>query len=192
MKMALGQPWNLKNWQKVVTFCDQLWNLKSFAHEHHHICTFLANIMKFSTSFESQDFSANCHAWKMWAERWPWKIEKPSWKIHENNVCKLCENPAFSTRCEENLWHWELNLPYHQYNRSAFLFTEKEVSVKRQTQSLLGVRIKSIHCYLKKQRRFYRYTWPRIYASSSLWGVLLKSISLVTLCRSVDFFFYEL
>ena len=48
MVMVMEKSWIMKNWQKVVEFCDQSWNFTSFAPEFYQICALSADIKKLS------------------------------------------------------------------------------------------------------------------------------------------------
>ena len=79
-----------------MEFCDKSWNFINIAPDFDQICTFFVDVEKFGISFENQDyltFSAKCFECKIWAERWSWKIEKPSWKSHRKTFCKVSGNP---------------------------------------------------------------------------------------------------
>ena len=53
MKVVMEKSWNMKNWQKVMKYCDQSWN---FAPELYQICALLADIQKFIIGLESPHF----------------------------------------------------------------------------------------------------------------------------------------
>ena len=38
--MVMEKSWNMKNWSKVMEFCDQSWNFNNFAPEFYQICIF--------------------------------------------------------------------------------------------------------------------------------------------------------
>ena len=62
MKRVMEKSWNMKNWPKVIEFCDQSWNLTNFAHN------FFVTIKKLTSNLESLHFlmfSAKCRVCKI-------------------------------------------------------------------------------------------------------------------------------
>ena len=54
---------NMKNWTKVMEFCDQSWNFTNLVPKLCQICIFLVPTKKFSSNLESPHFpmfSAKC------------------------------------------------------------------------------------------------------------------------------------
>ena len=57
----------MKNWPKVMDFCDQSWNFINFGPEFYQICVLFANIKKIGFSLDSPHFSpisAKCNRCK--------------------------------------------------------------------------------------------------------------------------------
>ena len=70
---VMKKSYNMKNWQKVMEFCDQSWNVDVFVLEFYKICAFFADIGKFTISVEnlySPTLSAKCHHCEISTERW--------------------------------------------------------------------------------------------------------------------------
>ena len=68
MKLVMEKSWNMKNWLKVMEFCDQSWNFTNFDPKLCQICIFLVPTKKFSSYLESLYFlmfSAKCRECKI-------------------------------------------------------------------------------------------------------------------------------
>ena len=68
MKMVMEKSWNMKNWPKVMEFCDQSLNFTTFAPKFDQICSFLVTNKKFSSNLKSlhfPTFSAKCRKCKI-------------------------------------------------------------------------------------------------------------------------------
>ena len=66
--MVMERSWNMKNWPKVMDFCDQSWNFSNFAPKFYQICCFFVTTKKLSSNLESlhsPTFSAKCHKFKI-------------------------------------------------------------------------------------------------------------------------------
>ena len=66
--MVMEKSWNIKNWPKVMEFCDQSWNFTDFVPELYQICTFFATTKKLSIHVESPHFpmfSTKCCKYKI-------------------------------------------------------------------------------------------------------------------------------
>ena len=51
MNVVMEKSLNMKNWQKVMTFFNQSWNVTNFAPEFCQICAFFADVKTFSIHF---------------------------------------------------------------------------------------------------------------------------------------------
>ena len=62
--MVMEKSWNMKNWQKVMEFCDQSWNIFNVAPDFTKF-VFLADIEKISLSSESAFSDLFCNRCRM-------------------------------------------------------------------------------------------------------------------------------
>ena len=94
MKMVREKSGNMKNWPKVMEFCDQSWNFTNFDPKLCQICILLVPTKKFSSDLESLHypmFSAKCCECKIGG-----KIKKWSGKSQGKIVCQVCGNPELT------------------------------------------------------------------------------------------------
>ena len=70
MKVVMEKSWNMKNWPKVMRFCDQSWNFTNFAPELYQICIFSVTNKNLSSNLESLHFLTFS------AKRWECKFRK--------------------------------------------------------------------------------------------------------------------
>ena len=66
--MVMEKSWNMRDWPKVMEFCDQLWSFTNFAPKFYHILMFFATAKKLSSILESPHFlmfSAKCRECKI-------------------------------------------------------------------------------------------------------------------------------
>ena len=71
MKIVMEKSWNMKNWPKVMEFCDQSWHFTSFDPNCAKFVILLALTKKFSSILESPHFpmfSAKCRKCKIGGE----------------------------------------------------------------------------------------------------------------------------
>ena len=54
--MVMEKSWNMKNWPKVIEFCDQLWNFTNFAPKFYQFCFVLVTAKKLSRNLEIPHF----------------------------------------------------------------------------------------------------------------------------------------
>ena len=101
MFLPMEMSWNMKNWPKVMEFCDQLWNLTNFVPELYQrhtcigpslyqICIFFVTTKKLSSDLESLHFPT-------------FSAKRPKCKIGKRNghgqiFCQICGNPATPSR----------------------------------------------------------------------------------------------
>ena len=77
--MVMEKSWNMKNWPKVMEFCDQSWNFTNFAPELYQICNSFVTTKKLSSDLESPHFpmfSRKCCECKSGREM----VMEKSWK----------------------------------------------------------------------------------------------------------------
>ena len=66
--MVMEKSWNMKNWSKVMEFCDQSWNFTNFAPKFYQFCIFVVTAKQLSSNLKSQPFlmfSAKCRECKI-------------------------------------------------------------------------------------------------------------------------------
>ena len=94
MKVVMEKSWSMKNWPKVMEFCDQSWNYTNFAPKLYQICIFLVTTKKLNSDLESLQFltfSAKCREWEIGKRNGHGKSRNghgKSWKVMENYLVK--------------------------------------------------------------------------------------------------------
>ena len=89
--MVMEKSWNMRNWQKVIVFCDHSWNFINFVPRLCNFVCFDATTKKSSIDIKSlhfQTFSAKRCKCKIKKRDGHVKIKKWSWKSHGKNVVK--------------------------------------------------------------------------------------------------------
>ena len=92
--MVMEKSWNMKNWPKVMEFCDHSWNFTNFPKELYQICMFLVATKKLINNLESPHFpkfSAKCResGRKIVMENQEMVMEK-SWKNILSSLWEPC------------------------------------------------------------------------------------------------------
>ena len=89
--MVMEKSWNMKNWPKVMEFCDESWNFTNFAPQFYQICIFFT-AKKLSSNLESPhflSFSTKCRECKIRKRDDHGKSRNGHGKI----FCQVCGNP---------------------------------------------------------------------------------------------------
>ena len=90
-KMVMEKPWNMRNWPKIMEFCDRSWHFTNFAPECYQICIFVVTTKIFSSDLENLHFtifSAKRHKCKTGLRDGHGKLRNGHGKVMENYFVK--------------------------------------------------------------------------------------------------------
>ena len=88
----MEKSWNVKNWPKVMVFCDQSWNFTHSAPKLYYICKFLDATKQQSKKSAFSDISAKRRKFKLGREM-VMENEEMVMESHGKIFCQVCGNP---------------------------------------------------------------------------------------------------
>ena len=98
MKIVIEKSWNMKNWPKVMKFCNQSWNMKNFVPKFYQICIFFVSAKKLSSNLESPHFpmfSAKCCECRIGKRDGPRKSRNGHGKVMDKYFVKYVGTLSF-------------------------------------------------------------------------------------------------